>query len=187
METEATPLIEVVEHFRYSGRRTPQQREMDWTQAQHLQRGWVSARVPAHFQMRKSETRRERLQLENAGGQLSAVNGLGAVISSLCVVDDAGSTYAAFNIPAGQKVALTTCTEPPASDARLGKLWDTLHQQLPESLRPADGIMRLPPGTYVAELETNPFLENALGPKATSARTRAHCFVYGLLEPAPHP
>ena len=34
---------------------------IDWTNDQHLDSGWVVARVPACFAIRKSETRRERL------------------------------------------------------------------------------------------------------------------------------
>ena len=49
-ETEATPLVQ-------SGNGSGTSREVDWTQSQHFQRGWVSARVPAYFHLRKSETR----------------------------------------------------------------------------------------------------------------------------------
>jgi hypothetical protein len=56
--TEATPLVRI-------GYGSGSSREVDWTQAQNFQRGWVSSRVPAHFHLRKSETRRERIQLVN--------------------------------------------------------------------------------------------------------------------------
>src|SRR5439155_14148300 len=52
-DTEVTPLVE-------TDYRAGTKREVDWTQSQHLRRGWVTARVPAHFHLRKSETRRER-------------------------------------------------------------------------------------------------------------------------------
>ena len=38
------------------------------------------------------------------------------------------------------------------------------------------------PGTYVAELEGNPFVENALGPAASPKRTRTTAVVYGVLD-----
>ena len=40
----------------------------------------------------------------------------------------------------------------------------------------------LKPGCYLAELETNPFLENALGKTASPKRTRASTVIYGVLE-----
>ena len=53
-------------------------RTLDWTGGQHLTSGWVSARVPAHFMLRKSEPRRERVEVSrNDEGELVAVNGLG--------------------------------------------------------------------------------------------------------------
>ena len=79
---------------------------MDWTQAQHFGRGWVSARVPAHFHLRKSETRRERIEIENQNGQTTVVNGLGATIKSLWLADGGSQVFVATNIPAGQKMTL---------------------------------------------------------------------------------
>ena len=45
--TEATPLVNV-DYGSGSAR------EVDWTQSQHFQHGWVSARVPVHFHVRKA-------------------------------------------------------------------------------------------------------------------------------------
>ena len=47
---------------------------------QHLAHGWVSARVPSHFHVRKTEARRERIQVISDNGQLKVVNSLGAPI-----------------------------------------------------------------------------------------------------------
>jgi len=41
----------------------------------------------------------------------------------------------------------------------------------------------LRPNTYIAELDANPFIENGLGAKAQSARTKSHALVYGTLDP----
>src|SRR5205807_2362189 len=55
---------------------------LDWSIDQHLARGWVSARLPAHFRLRKSEVQRERVTVHrDKDGNLSAVNGLGAEIT----------------------------------------------------------------------------------------------------------
>ena len=63
---------------RFSGGRP---KTMDWTNDQHLDSGWVVARVPACFAVRKSETRRERLAVHKAAdGTVKVVNGLGVEI-----------------------------------------------------------------------------------------------------------
>ena len=98
-ETEATPLVQI-------GYGSGTSREVDWTQSQHLQRGWVSARVPVHFHLRKSETRRERIQVVNENGKLQIVNGLGAPIKSLWIADADMNFYEAENVAAGQKAGL---------------------------------------------------------------------------------
>src|SRR5690606_9946427 len=49
--------------------------DLDSTNDQHLAAGWIAARVPAHFQLRKSERRRERLAVSRDGqGRLVVVN-----------------------------------------------------------------------------------------------------------------
>ncbi len=97
--TEATPLVQI-------GNGSGTSREVDWTQSQHFQRGWVSARVPAYFHLRKSETRRERIQIVNENGKLQIVNSLGAQIKSLWVADADMNVYQADNVAAGQKAGL---------------------------------------------------------------------------------
>ena len=55
--TEATPLVNV-DYGSGSAR------EVDWTQSQHFQHGWVSARVPAHFHVTQGRRRGcERIQV----------------------------------------------------------------------------------------------------------------------------
>jgi hypothetical protein len=178
-DTEATPLVEMWAF----GRGT--QREMDWTRGQHLERGWVTARVPSHFRLRKSEIRRERIQLENDDGRLVAINGLGARISSLSLADYSGNVYSVTNIPAGQKAELT----PVAGFAKVQGSFD-LHVLFEQNLSVPSGAIStvtalpyLKPGTYIAVLDSSPFLENGLGPKAKSARTRSAATVYGILDP----
>jgi hypothetical protein len=91
---------------------------MGWTQDQHLASGWVSARVPSHFKLRKSETRRERLGVTRGKeGALLALNGLGADVHKLWLADEKGQVYAADEIPAGSQVALTLQKEVPSVKA----------------------------------------------------------------------
>ena len=66
-------------------------RSVDWTNDQYFGSGWVTARVPAYFQFRKNEDRRERLTVQkNADGSLAITNALGADIRRLCLADASG-------------------------------------------------------------------------------------------------
>lgn len=179
-ETEVTPLAG-------TDYRGGTQRELDWTQGQHLRRGWVTARVPAHFHLRKSETRRERLQVEHADGHWSAVNGLGAPIKSLWFADSAGNVFTAADVNAGEKVRLSASPDPPLGAepqairvllARTG--YGGQASQL--SGKPASFLL---PRTYLAEVDGSPFLETGLGPNVKKARVRPRTFVFGILETTP--
>jgi hypothetical protein len=77
---------------------------LDWTRDQHLRSGWVSARIPAHFQLRKSEPRRERVTFDRK--ELKATNGLGVEIKTFWLMDETGRVLTATNIGPGQQVAL---------------------------------------------------------------------------------
>lgn len=80
-------------------------RSMDLTNGQHLTRGWIVARVPAHFDLRTVESRRERLAISrNRQGGLSIVNGLGLPVKRLLIVDESGQHYEAMSLAAGDSV-----------------------------------------------------------------------------------
>jgi hypothetical protein len=177
-DTEATPLVG--RDWNDSGSR----RDIDWTAGQHLQRGWITARVPAYFGVRKSETRRERLQLETENGRIIVLNGLGAPIRTLWLADSTGNIYSATNVVEGQKATLASFERfpkvigHPALPARHNAGYGyTLVTNL---LSPHPGAL-LRRGTYIAELEANPFIENGL--RNDKARVRAQTVVYGILEP----
>jgi hypothetical protein len=174
--TEATPLVTV-------GYGAGAPREVDWTQSQHFQRGWVSARVPAHFHLRKPETRRERIQILSEGGHLQLVNSLGAPIKTLWFADAGMNLFEAEHVAAGEKGGLISCRQP-APLEKTGA--DGLLRFLGFAARVdslADNVGRfLLPNTYVAVLEGNPFIENALGSAASARRTRTTCVVFGILD-----
>ncbi|MFM2294422.1 MAG: hypothetical protein RLZZ350_835 [Verrucomicrobiota bacterium] len=177
-DTEVTPLL----HVGY-GSGTGNGRELDLTTGQHLARGWISARVPAHFHIRKNETRRERLQLDKTGGQLSIVNGLGGEIKTLWLADADGKLYSANNLPAGEKMKLLPSTAHPQLTSAQGPgnlLRDAGFTALAAPLTEPEKYLK--PGCYLAELESNPFLENALGFAAKAKHTRASTVIYGVLE-----
>ena len=178
-DTEATPLVETWNYGRGTSR------EVDWTQGQHFGRGWVSARVPAHFYLRKSETRRERLEFETQNGQTIIVNGLGATIKNLWLADSGSHVFMATNISAGQKFTLAASTTLLKKEEQLGA--HSLLEKCGAQADISDGTQFLQPNTYVAELETNPFFENGLGSKAQSARTKSRAVVFGTLAPPATP
>ncbi len=176
-ETEATPLVDLG----YS--RSGTSREMDWTGSQHLMHGWVTARVPSHFHVRKTETRRERIQVMHDHGLLKIENSLGAPIKLIWVADADHKIYEANNVEAGQIGALITSAEVVGAKeyGAEGLLREVTFAGHTEGL-PADVGKYLSPGTYVAILDGNPFLENALGPSASAKRTKASAVVFGILE-----
>lgn len=92
-----------------SGSQSANARTIDWTTNQHLQTGWITSRIPAHFTLRKSQTRRERLVVtQDAQGNITVVNGLGSDITDLKLCDpNGGLHFASQPIAAGQRHTLT--------------------------------------------------------------------------------
>jgi hypothetical protein len=174
LETHLMPL-----HTQHRGQTSL---EMDCSSGQHLTRGWVAARVPAHFFTRKSETRRERIQIERAAdGSLMAVNGLGAPVKTLWLADAQGKLHRADAIEAGAKATLATTGETVGRGALpdLSKFMNDPVAQIP-----AQSIAHLKPwlraGVYFAELEEAPFVES---PLAGKIKSNSGSLVIGLLEP----
>ena len=175
-ETEATPLVRI-------GDGSGTAREVDWTQSQQFQRGWVSARVPAYFHLRKSETRRERIQIVSENGKLQIVNGLGAPIKSLWFADAHMNFYVANNVAAGQKAGLipSKLTQQSGKTGPVG-LWHEIgFAAKSDSLSDGAGKF-LMANTYIAVLDGNPFIENALGSASSPKRTKSSAVVFGILE-----
>ena len=144
--------------------------------------------MPAHFHLRKSETRRERIQVVNDHGRLQVVNGLGVPIQSLWVADADMNFYVAKNVAAGGPAVLTP-----------SRRSETANQTGPDGLLQAitytastdqltnDAATFLIPNSYIAVLDGNPFIENALGSAASAKRTKSSSVVFGILEPTPTP
>ena len=125
-------------HFSYETELTPQiasreiggtPRSVDWTHDQHLESGWMTARVPAHFMLRKSEVRRERVTVRRGtNNRLSVVNGLGAEIRQFWLADKDGTVYFGVDIPAGAETELSSRTE--SRLGRPGGVDETFHFEL---------------------------------------------------------
>ena len=176
--TELSPQVERNSHQSGTGR------FVDWTREQHFQTGWISARVPAHFLVRKNELRRERLEIRRRNDrELSVVNGLGKDITRLWVADSEGKVYSCEKIRAGQQ-AVVTLEEKLKARASAGKIrslytkgkWAKLSETI---LKKPEDFLR--PDSYIAELEDAPFFEYGLSGKA---RKKLKTVVIGLKEPS---
>ena len=172
-DTELIP--QIPENYSY---RRPAERTIDWTNDQHLSAGWVTARVPAFFKIRKSEARRERLTISQGdAGAATLVNGLGADISQIWWADADGKIHSATNVTAGAQAKLqATELKASAEPSRLRAVFsqDWLEQFKALSEKPQEALM---PNSYLAVLESSPFVEEGLnGVKNRKGRN----LVYGL-------
>ena len=174
-DTEITPRLDLsTMHRGGTGRR------VSWTKDQHLAAGWVSARVPAHFVVRKSAMRRERLPVaRDEQGQLSVVNGLGVPIVSLWLADADGKIHRAENIAVGRRMEL-------APDGRravgrpdvLRGFYGARKEAKLFDLSPGKVAAMLRPNSYVAVLDGSPFIEQGL---AGRVKSRTRNVVFGIL------
>lgn len=156
-------------------------RTLDWTNDQHLDSGWVMARVPACLALRMNETRRERLSIRrDADGTITVVNGLGEEIESLHYRDADGNFHVAQNLPAGQEAKLD-------KDDKLAKRAGTVSKSLRElytqnwsyslnTLRQYPDTF-LVPGTYLAVVKKSPFLND---PLPTAPQEGSVGIIYGI-------
>ncbi|MEP7342583.1 MAG: hypothetical protein ABI977_32950 [Acidobacteriota bacterium] len=151
---------------------------VDWTNDQHLASGWVLARVPAFFKLRKSETRRERLSIrQEANGTTTLVNGLGAPITDVWWADGNGKIHSAANVPAGAQASLKSTGVQAAGQAStlrdaFGQDWLAQFKIFTE--QPQTVLM---PNSYLAVLDGSPFVEEGL----KNVKTRkARNLVYGI-------
>ena len=155
-QTEVTPQV-----ARNNYRSPSRLFTLNWSDRQELDSGWVTARVPSHLNIRRHETRRERLVVrQDTEGKLFATNGLGADIKELWVVNRDGRMYQAEQLIEGQTVPLKL-QEQTYSTAPAG----CLHQLYSRSwLQSIEGFTKTPqqvlrPGMYLAVMSEQPFLE----------------------------
>jgi hypothetical protein len=179
-QSELTPQI-WRDYYRGGG---GQGRMIDWTNGQDLYAGWISARVPAHFRVRRSEPRRERLTVRfDQQGTISIVNSLGADIEQLWLADSNGTVHVGTEIAAG-------VTRDLELDGRTvtGKLealrdvykTDWIHEMNTILINPENMIFDLlGPGCYIAVLDDTPFMEKGLEKVKVKESTT---IVYGIME-----
>ena len=169
--TEVTPLLS--SHGQDSG----SNRGVDWSKGQIFTGKWVASRVPAHFALRKSEPRKERLSVTWKGGTPTVVNSLSVDINQLWLADARGNIFESTNLRAGQRAELQrvagmqTVIDYVNTDFLL-----STHKDTPESDYPKN----LAPGTYLAQMDGSPFMENPIG----SGQLKTHALVFGVLTKA---
>lgn len=164
-ETELSP---EVDRNRWEG---GEKRTVDWTKDQHLESGWVTARAPAHFLVRKSEKRRERLQIgRDDEGAVTALNGLGVDIESLWVADEKGVIHSCRKLGAGDRRTLSAMGERCGTQDAFAALRRTVYSQDWHGSTGGSLTQRvhtvLQPGTYMATVAGNPFVNKGLGKRA---------------------
>ncbi len=160
---------EADDYYRYGGYRdSGRDREIDFIQGQHLTRGWVVARVPAHFGIRKVESRRERLDIRRTDGGWSVTNGLGVPIRTLWVVDADGQVYQSQGLPAGNNAMLQSVSEadrgPSFAELRATEALRTRVSVVNQAMNYHTDASRYlyEPNTYIAVLNNASLLEPAL-------------------------
>jgi hypothetical protein len=177
-DTELTPVTP--QTWSYYGRGGD--RTIDLSNDQHLDSGWVTARAPAYFKFRKSETRRERLTIRQEGdGAISVVNGLGADVRELWLADRSGKVYSAGGIRAGAEAKLSL-TNRKLADYRAGMRELYTSDDWPGKMGEValDPQRFLAPGCYLATLDASPFVEEGL--KNVGTR-KGRALVYGVSAP----
>jgi hypothetical protein len=182
LDTELTPILESPgTHPGGTATRT-----LVWGEEQHLASGWLAARVPAYFLLRKSEVRPERVTVKpGPGGALAVENHLGAAIRRFWLADAWGRIYTASAIPTGGRAALTRRGDrvsPPANRDGLRQFYQQgwLRDMRELTDRPQRYLL---PGCYLADLEGTPFIEEGL---RQAENRQGRSVVYGIWKEPRH-
>ena len=140
---------------------------IDWTDGQRLTGGWLPARVPRHFKLRKNEDRPERIDLKKEGGNIGIVNRLGSRVKALWYADHDGKVYQAADIPNGSESVLTETNGVKIGLKKLRDVYASQDWVAEIKTVKASPAAYLQPGQYFAELKESAFVEKALeGAKA---------------------
>ena len=162
-DTELNP--QIFSGSSYYRREGSSSRTIDWTNSQHLESGWVTARIPSHFMVRRSQQRRERLVVRAGNrGSLVIVNGLGAKIVNLTLADAGGTIWASSGeIPAGAEATLIM------QSGRSAGLYPSALRDLYRgdwtkliTIRKPFVDKALAPGRYIVTIEGSPFMQDGL-------------------------
>ena len=168
METEVTPWG--IESWQGGRSRT-----MDWTGDQHLQSGWVAARIPAHFLLRKNQLRRERLEIHKEQDTVFVLNGIGADIERMWYADEEGKIYVLENLAAGARQAAKPLEGQTIQPAKTYQ-WNGLAPAMIADLLNQPEFY-LVEDSYILEIKQNVFVEEAL---KSIKEKRERAVIFGL-------
>lgn len=173
----ASSLIKCSEYY---WRDNSPSRTIDWTHGQNFTRGWISARVPEYFSCRTVERRRERIHFSqgSAPDKLNIINGLGADIESLTIVDHSGKIYKTSNLKAGVSIEITALAKPPRVSGK--KLSTLLAENIWYAPTKPTTKIQLDPGTYLAEMNAAPFMNNGISYK--KCQLKENSIIHGVWE-----
>lgn len=143
---------------------------------QKLTSGWIKAKIPRYLTIRNIETRRERVTFSKEGGEVYMTNGLGADISKITMKDIDGYVYEAAAVYAGTKTKMYRKGRNRTSNNLIDSVSDKWRYHSFRSLY-SSTKNALKPNTYVAELNSTPFLPKQF---KTSDRSE-HTVVIGLI------
>lgn len=156
---------------------------MDWSVGQRLDGNWTRSRIPAIFYLRKAEMRRERLKVIRTATGIEVVNGLGATIKSLYLIDFDGKRYhASQSVAPGAKIALLPnvgkVSKAPFKfrGVFVGNWLSNLNIWNQSARLGAEQVA--PVGGYCAKLDHSPFVESGL---ESQGELSENCVVVGRL------
>ena len=137
-------------------------RSVDLTRGQHLTRGWVVARVPAHLELTGVTQTRLRLDVEELpGGGVAVTNGLGVDLRALALSTPDGRGFRTGPLAAGERAELEPTdavrASPVGSFAELvrGRGWGAL-------ATPGADPTNVEPGGYEATTAASAFLADGI-------------------------
>jgi hypothetical protein len=155
-------------------------RYTNWTKGQNLNAGWVVARVPALFTVRKAAPSSAHITIhDNSPGQITAVNALGVPVRLIWYADSDGRLFRGGPLLPGIITQLKPAGHLPARPVQRGLRALFLSSPWPRMIATAavGGQNSLHPDCYLAVLGNSPFIEPGL---AGATRRPAPSVVYGI-------
>jgi hypothetical protein len=158
---------------------------------QFLTHGWINARIPSYFVIRKAQSqRKERITFDWTTDSPTATNGLGVDIKTLDVCSPKGEFFTAHNIKAGEKVPLIAGTSEGAVSVSethsKAAAFKELRRSYSDIIPAGPGVIalfsqnHLPAGSYLAMIEVwSPFVEEGIE-QTTPYQNRS--FIFGIFE-----
>ncbi len=162
-----------------SGYREYGRYSIDLTENQSFTKGWISSRIPTHFQIRKSQMRKEKLPfkiLEN--GSVSVTNSFDCKIEKLIMrLPNSQNEYYFTNyiIDVGKTVILNKNKRSDYITPRFAGILDKSKLNVLGSYFTAENLIK---GSYMIKLDGSPFTERAM---SNVGESEHETIVYGLM------